>query len=366
MPQNPATGSTRHNKNIMIQFQPVDSDTPAFHVTMGYLHCLFDYLRQHHFDLQPVLNALGLEADDINDRDRLLPSTALDMAFDAAAALTGDPLLGFRVGTQMRSTHLGIVGYLTLCCDNPRDLLQLHARYGQLVGNGNRPEYTITDDTIVMHLRFPEGRPPYPRQVVDFSLTGWLTIGRWLGGPDFKPDFVETSHPEAADYGPMREYLGCDIRFDCPEIRVSLPRRFLDQALMHGDTSLRPVLEAEVRRRMQLVHSRQQQLDPLLARIRQLVADRLMLGAPELQTVADAANESVRSLQRHLESRHTSYKQLLDEVRQEMAGQHLRDHHLSLVDVALMLGFSDQSTFQRAFKRWFGVSPGEYRKTLGA
>lgn len=341
-----------------------ESGFPLLYVSMGYLHCLFDYLRQQQFSLQPVLDALGLQADDINDRDRLLPTQALDIAFDAATKLTGDPLLGFRVGQQMRPTYLGIVGYLTLCCDNPRDLLQLHVRYGQLIGNGNRPEYEITDDAVIMHLRFPEGRQPYPRQVTDFSITGWLTIARWLSGPDLNPHFMDTTYPEATNYQPMFDYLGCQIHFNCPSIRVSLPRYFLDRILMHADTSMRPMLEAEVRRRMQLMQSRQQQLDPLLARIRQLIADRLMLGTPELQTVAMAAGESVRSLQRHLESRHTSYKNLVDEVRQQMADQHLRDANLSLVDVALMLGFSDQSTFQRAFKRWFNLTPREYRKSL--
>ena len=345
--------------------QPLTAaDIPAYHVTMGYLHCLFDYLRDEGYALTPVLDALGLAESDIADRDRLLPSTALDLAFESAAALTGDPLLGFRAGTRMHSSYLGIVGFLTLCCENPRDLLHLHSRYGQLVGNGNRPEYEITDDALFMHLRFPEGRPPYPRHVTDFSLTAWLTIARWLGGPELSPHWLETPYAEDADYHPMRDFLRCDIRFNSPAIRVSLPRRFLDKALLHGDTSLRPALEAEVRRRMQLLQSRQQQMDPLLARIRQMVADRLMLGAPELRTVAEAAGESVRSLQRQLELRETNYKQLVDEVRREMAGQHLRDANLSLVDVALMLGFSDQSTFQRAFKRWFGVSPGEYRRGL--
>ena len=341
-----------------------EPDVPLLYVSMGYLHCLFDYLRDRKYSLQPVLDALGLTEAEIEDRDRLLPSEALDIAFETAAELTGDPLLGFHVGQQMHSSYLGIVGFLTLCCENPRDLLQLHSRYGQLVGNGNLPEYDITDDTVILHLRFPEGRRPYPRLLVDFSLTAWLSIARWLAGPGLSPDYIETPFAEVTDYNPMRDFMRCDIHFNRPAIKVSLPRRFLDKALLHGDTSLRPVLEAEIRRRMQLVQSRQQQIDPLLARIRQMVADRLMLGAPELKTVATAAGESVRSLQRQLGCRETNYKQLVDEVRQEMAGRHIRDAGLSLVDVALMLGFSDQSTFQRAFKRWFGVSPGEYRRTV--
>lgn len=340
-------------------------DIPKYYIAIGYLHCLFDYLQEQKLPITPVLDAIGITPEDIQDRDSFLPSDAMDMAFDVAADVAKDPLFGFHAAKQLRPTHHGIVGYLLLCSKNLQELLQLNHRYGNLIGNGATMDLEITADKIFCYGTIPAERLHISRHAVEFNLTGVMTLCRWLGGPDIAPDFLELNYAETTDYTEFREFSRCDIRFECPIIRTSFSRDFLDRAFMHGDTSMRPVLEAEIQRRLQLLQSKQQQLDPKIARIRQFIADSLYKETPELQIVADAMNESVRSLQRHLTNHCTNYKSLLDEVRKEMAQQHMRNLDLTLVDVALILGFSDQSSFQRAFKRWFGMRPGEYRKAMG-
>jgi AraC-like DNA-binding protein len=340
-------------------------NTSELYIALGYIKCLFDYLIEIKAPITPILNVLGLDERDLEDHDRLLHAGALDVALDIASELTGDPLFGFNAGRYIRPTHLGTMGFLVMCCETSADFLQLFVQYGQLMGNGFQVHYEINEDAISLGVNLHESKPIYSHHVVEFNFTAWLTLFRWLAGSDVWPLSLELDYEATTDYSVMRDYVGCEIRFSQPAIKISLPKHYMQRLLMHGDTSMRQTIEIEVRRRLQVLQTRQQCLDPKLCIIRQLIADNLFEEPLELNKVAQAINEPVRSLQRYLFNQKTTYKQLLDEVRQEMAKQHMLNHELSLVDVALVLGFSEQSTFQRAFKRWFGMSPGQFRKTMG-
>jgi AraC-like DNA-binding protein len=101
--------------------------------------------------------------------------------------------------------------------------------------------------------------------------------------------------------------------------------------------------------------------DGLLTRVRRLLLARPG-DFPDLLSAAQALHTSGRSLRRHLSELGTSYQQVLDEVRKRLALQYLTTTHLPLYEIAFLLGFSDPSNFRRAFKKWTGKSPGEYRR----
>lgn len=343
-------------------------EIPRYYITLSYMYGLFEYLKQENIPLAPVLAAIGLQEEELEDGDRLLPATAMETAFETAAVVAGDPLLGFHAGQCMRPGHLGMVGHMVLCCETADELLQLLCRYGELLGNGMQNIYDNADGQVLLRqcIHPPERVPNYSLHCRLYNLTGWLTLCRWLGGPDLTADFVDIPHPKTMDDAEVRKFMGCDFRFDKPELRVGFSEQFLQRAFLQASKVMKPMLEAALRERQQLLQSHQQALDPFVAKIRQLIANHLLKGTPELQDIAQAAGEPARRLQYFLESRNTNFKQLVDEVRKEMAAKHIRDDTLSLIEVALMLGFSDQSTFQRAFKRWYGTRPGEYRKMLKA
>ncbi len=349
--------------------QPPFAAIPRHYITFSYLFGLFDHLKQTGVATAPVLCAMGVTEEDLSvGGDRLLSMDHANAGFDKAADISGDPLLGFRAGLGMKSTHLGLVGHMLMCSETTHELLNLLTRYGQLIGNGAECSYETAGPQVLLRQRLPPGREDtYCRHAHEYNLAGWLTLCRWMGGPDLAPDFIELPSDEVVDYGPVRVFAACDIRFGAPEIRLGFSEQFLQRAFRLGDTSLKPIVEAALRQRLQLLQSRQSELDPLVARVRQLIAEKMLYGTPSLQAVALAAQEPPRRLQYCLESRKTNFKKLVEEVRQEMADQHIRDESMTLVDVALMLGFSEQSAFQRAFKRWHGMRPGEYRtKVLGS
>lgn len=98
-------------------------------------------------------------------------------------------------------------------------------------------------------------------------------------------------------------------------------------------------------------------------RVRSRIIEELPGGTPNQSVVADALHLSRRSLQRRLQNERTTYKSLLEGTRRELALQYIREPHRSLAEITYLLGFSEPSNFTRAFRRWTGSSPAEYRRT---
>ncbi len=97
--------------------------------------------------------------------------------------------------------------------------------------------------------------------------------------------------------------------------------------------------------------------------MRAFVIERLPVGIPSQEMVADSLYMSVRNLQRKLQVEGNSYKQILDDVRQQLAEQYLKEKQRSIGEITYMLGFTEPSNFTRAFKRWTGLSPQVYQKS---
>lgn len=168
-------------------------------------------------------------------------------------------------------------------------------------------------------------------------------------------------YSKPADDSEQRRVFGCPVHYGCERQSVRFPLFFLELPLMVGDSSSRGVLEIEARRRLDALTMPLPDQGSEMADIKRLVASKLLGGPPSVDQAAAQLGVSVRTLQRRLGARRLTYGDVVDIARREMAYRLMQDETLSRVDVALLLGFSDQSAFHRAFRRWFDATPGEYR-----
>ncbi len=150
----------------------------------------------------------------------------------------------------------------------------------------------------------------------------------------------------------------CELVFDAPHLTIWRDPTVLRKPLAQADPSLRARMEE---RAAQLAAQRHAP-DLLVTRVRELVARGMRDALPDLETAAAALELSPRALKRRLAERDTSFTRIIDDTRRHLALGYIADPALSLVDVAYLCGFSEQSAFNRAFKRWTGVPPGEYRR----
>jgi AraC-like DNA-binding protein len=321
-------------------------------VAVGYLHALLDYARGHGLSLDALRAELPFDA---GDRDARVPESVGAALFDRAAALLGDDALGLHVGEQVRPGHYGALGFVAMNCTRLGEALDALRRYQALVIDLGGVELQPDAQTLTLCWN-PGADGPY-RQLAEFNLAGLVSFTRWMAGAQARPLRIDVMYGAPADTGEHARILGCPLRYAQPCYRVVLPAAALDAPLIQPDPAMRELMQ---RLADQQLHALPRS-DDWLAQVRAQIARRLRQPPVELDAVAGALALSSRSLQRRLQAEALSFSQLIEQVRRELAERHLADATLDLTDIAFLLGYSEQSAFQRAFKRWTGVTPAQWR-----
>lgn len=337
-----------------------EHDPSSLYLSARYLRGLVDHVRATGADALPVIEAMGLTEDELREPDRRILHALQDDAFAMAERVTGDSNVGLHAGTSMHVVHFGIVGQLAMTCHTGGELLDLQVRYQGLIGNGVRSTYVRTDREIV--LEFDIARFGPSRHSLEYTLAAQVTLARLLAGPEFVLTRFEFQYPEPPQPHEQVRVFGCPVRYGCQKTSAHFPLRVHDLVLSGGDPGARAALEIAARQRLDALQVQMQHVDRDVARAQQYVADRLSTGAPSVEQTAAAMDTSVRTLQRRLKEHGLSYRDVVEQARREVAEKLMADASLSLLDVALLVGFADQSAFNRAFRRWFQATPSELRE----
>jgi AraC-like DNA-binding protein len=196
-----------------------------------------------------------------------------------------------------------------------------------------------------------------PRQTIETLAAGIvLTLARLTTCPPI-PLAVTFRHAVPPSIAEHTRLLGSVVRFDQAENAVVYPTSALSAGMLSADPSLLEVFEGDARRRLEQLQSH----GAVSERVQAIVVARLKGEVPSLATVASELAMSERSVQRSLSEEATSYREIVDAVRKEMALSHLLQPGRSAADVAFLLGFSEPSAFTRAFRRWTGSSPSQFK-----
>lgn len=334
----------------------------SIYVALGYLRPMFDYVQQQGKDIQPMLDFLGLQESQLSDPDILLDDNFDDELFQLATEATGQSNIGLKMGRAMQVAHLGVLGMLVISCDTAEDAFDLVIRYQDLLGNGGKVTRHIEgDEAIIGFETNPQRFKAYCRENDEYCFAGWVNVGKMVGGAQFRPNKVSFAHPRPADSSEQEAFFECPVEYNAPFNQIRMPANYAQIKLFGGNPQLKGLLEAQAKQRLQTLQGLQTDADPVVAKTKQFIAEAMAYGIPSVDEAAEQFHTSARTLQRQLEHAGKGYKELVDEVRADLASKYMRDDKLSLLDVALMLGFSEQSSFQRAFKRWFDQTPGQYR-----
>jgi AraC-like DNA-binding protein len=277
--------------------------------------------------------------------------------WDAAMALTGDPLVALHSAERYRPSALNILGYVVLNCATGLDVLDRLTRYSTLLNDAMHVRTTREPARVTVHFALaptPSGsRGPDPRHPVEATSAGLVLTLRALTGRPMVPTEVMFRHPAA---GPVEEYhriFGTLVRFGGEENRVTLRLEELNAPIPAADHTLLSLFDGHAASRL----GELQRDGATSRRVLRAVASRLRGTAPDITTIATDLAMSVRALQRALREEGTTYQALLDAARREIAERQLRAPGVSAADVALLLGYSEASAFTRAFRRWTGMTP---------
>jgi AraC-like DNA-binding protein len=324
----------------------------------SFCRILTDYLVARSQPVEPVIEAMGVDPAALEDRDGRIPRRAWLHAFEVAVDVAGDPDLGLRVGESIRPAHLGALGYILMSCETMKQAAQLDTRWHSLVADGERLEYTRDGELSRRTLILPDGEPPPPACAAGCAAAASVSFVRWLAGADDGLRRVAFPYPEPSSRAGHDELFRCELVFDAPHVTVWRDPKVLRKPLAQADASLR----ARMEERAAKLAAERSASDQLVTRVRDLIVRDIRDALPELDAVAKALELAPRELQKRLAERGTSYTKLVDDTRHQLALGYIADASLTLVDVAYLCGFSEQSAFNRAFKRWTGMPPGNYRR----
>lgn len=284
----------------------------------------------------------------------------LQLICNLIEALPTQDDLGLQAGLRYQLTTYGIWGYALLSSQSFRQAADLGLRYLDLTFAFNR--ISLHEDADQAHLQLDGSH--LPDQVRDFLLlrdtVAVMVIQRELTGKRMPLDRVQLSMPAPADTARFIEQFGLLPEFACAENRISFSRHLLDLPLPRANPHSAQLCEQQC----QALLAKRQVRSGLAGQIRDL-----LLSTPgrlaDMEVIASELNISSRTLRRRLEEQGSSFRQLQEEVRQALAEELLAIASLSQEDIAERLGYSEVSNFLHAFKRWKGLTPGQYRQTLG-
>jgi AraC-like DNA-binding protein len=233
-------------------------------------------------------------------------------------------------------------------------------RYQDIVCNGTHISLRHLGESVELVIEITSPAIVYPHFVLNSELSIYLQMLRMLSGQSLSPEAVHLAYPAPADTREhVRVFAPASMQFGTPYSALRLPVTVLALPISTADPQLLALLEPHAAALLARLH----ELPALPDRVRHELLRLLVQSEPTLEAVAEALSLSPRILQRQLRQNGHSYQQLLDEVRRELAERHLRDHILSIKDIALLLGFAEPSVFIRAFRRWTGQTPGMFRRT---
>jgi AraC-like DNA-binding protein len=201
------------------------------------------------------------------------------------------------------------------------------------------------------------------RRELDYAMASLLSAAREITAPELTPLRVELPYGEGdGDYGAHRRLLGCDLEFDQSQFRMVFRHRDMAWPVHTADSDLENYLEAYAE---QVVETVAHQED-LLEKVERAIWATIKEGRPTLENVAAALYMSPRTLQRRLSEKGLKFIDVVDDFRHELATSLLADDELAIYEIAFLLGYSEPSTFHRAFRRWTDTSPKAFRASAMA
>ncbi|MCY1406575.1 HTH-type transcriptional regulator VirS [compost metagenome] len=310
-------------------------------------------------DSAQLCRQAGLDPQWMDDPNARYPLSATTRLWQLAVEASGDPAIGLRVSRFVSPTTFHALGYALVASGSLREVFERIVRYHQVVSDALVLQLSREQGRYLFRLQLPENAAPPAHEAIDAFVSIYVRTCRNRLGRDYAPLAVALTRPQPADPTPWHTALRAPIQFGADENRLEFACADFDCHLDDANPELAQHNETVLNRTLEY-------LQPLTweRRVRQAIEVQLPDGVPSADTVAQALHLSLRSLQRHLADEGCRYDSLLDECRQNLALQHLRNANNSLSEISYLLGFADTSSFNRAFKRWTGLSPGQYRDSL--
>ncbi|MDF3931833.1 AraC family transcriptional regulator [Pseudomonas citronellolis] len=315
-------------------------------------------IEQEGLDGRALFAELGLDHGVLDDPDARIPQDDMSRLWQRAVELSGNPAIALNMA-RVHTPAFPVLGYALMSSRNLAEGFERLERYQRIIAEGADVSFRRQPEGCLFSVQVHGDRLLPPRQSAESSLAGMIGLVRWITGRHIRPLDVRLAGEPPQDPTPYQALFEaplsyghgqCALLFSHADMTAPLPTANAELARLHDRFAGEYLARFESSR--------------FSHQTRQVLCRLLPQGEPRREVVAEILHLSERTLQRRLQEEGGSYQQLLDDTRRELAQQYLATPHMTLLEIAYLLGFSEPSNFFRAFRRWFGVTPGEYRERL--
>jgi AraC-like DNA-binding protein len=305
-------------------------------------------------DPRPLFARAGFPLERTHQSGARVSQRAVRRLWELAIAAAGDPACGLNVGRRVRPEGLHALGYAWMSSGNLVDAFNRFCRYAEVlitlpITRSLKAEAGGYRFTIA----FPDAAHQPHEAGVDATLLALVSLaGQALGKP-FQPLAVWLQHPCRTERTRYTAAFGAPVSFDAPVNSLLIDTATAEARLPTDNPAIAAAIEQVAERYIAGL-----QTQPVAANVRDMLVRLLPTGEVDQETVARRLNRSLSTLQRQLQAEGLSYRKLIDQTRHNLAKAYLGDKRFSQAEIAYLLGFSDQSSFSRAYRRWTGRSPG--------
>lgn len=316
-------------------------------------------LREYGLDPGKVLIEAGIEPRLIEDPDNVIPFATMGRLINFCATKTRCRHFGLLVGQRGGVSSLGTVGLLIRQARDVGSALDDLVRYLHLHDRGAVPRFVVRGSMATLAYTISEPRLEGADHIADAAMAVTMNIMRSLCGPDWVPSEVRLPHRKPAYAAPLQRFFHAPIKFDEKEAALVFRAKVLQQPLAGADADLHRHLLNYV-----------QQLDAasdadVVDQMRRILRTLVLNHQSSAEQLAQLFSVHRRTLNRRLRQQGTAFHLLLEETRFELASQMMSETSIPLAQIAALLNYSEASAFTRAFRRWSGMTPTEWRRRHG-
>jgi AraC-like DNA-binding protein len=307
-------------------------------------------------DPGPLFRDNGIDPETMFDAGARIPHDTFDKVCNEAFKLSGDPDFDLKGAEYFRPAHLGALGFAWLASSSLRTAFQRLSRYSKVINEKLNVDLEESDGYLVVTIdaQIPT-RNETSRENGQHAAV--IKFCRAIAGNDYNHARVYFRHPEPADTSYYYQLFRCPLEFEAEHTSLLIPLEVVDKRLTGSNDELAKLNEHIVVN--YLAHSDKKDI---VNRVKAAIIDQLGSGGVTEASIADTLYMTARNMHRKLQAKGTTFKALLTDVRQELAKQYIQDRSKTLTEISFMLGFSEVSSFSRAYKGWTGKPPSEARQ----
>ena len=305
---------------------------------------------------EAMFKEVGLDPEKLYKPNARYKDTNLYQLWKLAVHRTGDPSFGLTVAQSWHPTNAHALGFSWLASTTLLDALQRLERYIRVLSDKNNVSVQIMGGEVKFVLVNPVTTCPSADEHNDANLALVVRLCRTSYGEEFNPIKITMKRPIPKELDRYEKCFRVPVEYASTENSIVFNKSELEKELPTANAQL-----AFENDKIVAEYLSRYQRSNLTLQVRHKIIEQLASGKVSQESVAEALVTSLRNLQRNLKKEGASYKELLEDVRRELAAHYMEQSDMSINEITFLLGFSEPANFSRAFKRWTGVSPSEFR-----